>query len=172
MGLTPEEALMKLFSETPQSPSVIFYSMNEADVQAALKEPWVSIGSDSGSPTPQARVAAAAAHPRAYGTFPRVLGHYVRDEKLFTLEEAVRKVTSQAADRAQLSDRGVIRPGMRADIVVFDAARIRDVATYEDPHHFSEGVIDVIVNGVPVLRDEQMTNALPGKVLRGPGWKK
>ena len=101
-----------------------------------------------------------------------MLGHYVRDEKLFTLEEAVRKMTSQAADRAQLSDRGVIRPGMKADIVVFDAARIRDVATYEDPHRFSEGVIDVIVNGVPVLRSEQMTHALPGKVLRGPGWKK
>ena len=171
MGLTPEEALMKLFSETPQSPSVIFYSMNEADVQAALRQPWVSLGSDSGSPTPQARATSAAAHPRAYGTFPRVLGHYVRDEKLFTLEEAVRKMTSQAADRAQLSDRGVIRPGMKADIVVFDAARIRDVATYEDPHRFAEGVIDVVVNGVPVLRDAQMTSALPGKMLRGQGWK-
>ena len=172
MSLSPEEALMKLFSETPQSPSVIFYSMNEADVQAALRQPWVSLGSDSGSPTPQARATSAAAHPRAYGTFPRVLGHYVRDEKLFTLEEAVRKMTSQAADRAQLSDRGVIRPGMKADIVVFDAARIRDVATYEDPHHFSEGVLDVVVNGVPVLRDEQMTSALPGKILRGRGYKR
>jgi N-acyl-D-aspartate/D-glutamate deacylase len=169
MGTTPEEALMKLFSETPLSPSVIFFSMNEADVQYALKQPWVSIGSDSGSPTPEARANAAAVHPRAYGTFPRVLGRYVRDEKLFTLEEAVRKMTSQAADRAQLADRGVIRPGMKADIVVFDPARIRDVATYEDPHHFSEGVIDVIVNGVPVLREEQMTDALPGKVLRGRG---
>src|SRR4029077_18376381 len=123
-------------------------------------------------PTPQARATAAPAHPRAYGTFPRVLGRYVRDEKLFTLEEAVRRMTSQAADRAQLADRGVIRPGMKADLVVFDPASIRDVATYEDPHHFSEGVIDVIVNGVTVLRDEQMTNALPGRVIRGRGWKK
>jgi len=172
MGLSLDEALMKLFAETPQSPSVIFYSMNEADVQAALKQPWVSLGSDSGSPTPEARAKAAAAHPRAYGTFPRVLGHYVRDEKLFSLEEAVRKMTSQAADRAQLADRGVIRPGMKADIVVFDAARIRDVATYADPHRFSEGVIDVVVNGVPVLRGEQMTVALPGKVLRGRGYRK
>jgi N-acyl-D-amino-acid deacylase len=172
MGTTSEEALMKLFSETPSSPSVIFFSMNEADVQAALRQPWVSFGSDSGSPTPEARATAAPAHPRAYGTFPRVLGRYVRDEKLFTLEEAVRKMTSQAADRAQLADRGVIRPGMKADLVVFDAARIRDVATYEDPHHFSEGVIDVIVNGVPVLRDEQMTNVLPGRVLRGRGYRK
>ena len=170
MATTPEEALMNLFCETPSSPSVIFFSMNEADVQEALKQPWVSVGSDSGSPTPAARASGAAAHPRAYGTFPRVLGHYVRDEKLFTLEEAVRKMTSQAADRAQLADRGLLRPGMKADIVVFDPARIRDVATYEDPHHFSEGVIDVIVNGVPVLQEEQMTEALPGRVLRGRGY--
>ncbi len=172
LGTTPEEALMKLFSETPTSPSVIFFSMNEPDVQFALEQPWVSIGSDSGSPTPQARATAASTHPRAYGTFPRVLGRYVRDEKLFTLEEAVRKMTSQAADRAQLADRGVLRPGMKADLVVFDPARIRDVATYEDPHHFSEGIIDVIVNGVPVLRDEQMTDTLPGKVLRGRGYRR
>ena len=170
MGTTPEEALIKLFSETPSSPSVIFFSMSEPDVQYALKQPWVSIGSDSGSPTPQARATAAPAHPRAYGTFPRVLGHYVRDEKLFTLEEAVRKMTSQAADRVQLTDRGVIRPGMKADLVVFDPMRIRDVATYEDPHHFSDGIIDVIVNGIPVLKEEQMTDALPGKVLRGRGF--
>ena len=144
--------------------------MNEDDVQYALKQPFVSIGSDSGSPTPQARATQAGVHPRAYGTFPRVLGHYVRDLKLFTLEEAVRKMTSQAADRAQLTDRGVLRPGMKADIVVFDPEKIRDVATYEDPHHFSEGVIDVIVNGVPVLRDGAMTTALPGRALRGRGW--
>jgi N-acyl-D-amino-acid deacylase len=171
MNVTPEEALMRLFAETPMSPSVIFFSMNEDDVQYALKQPWVSIGSDSGSPTPQARATQAGVHPRAYGTFPRVLGHYVRDVKLFTLEEAVRKVTSQAADRAQLSDRGLLRPGMKADIVVFDPDKIRDVATYEDPHHFSEGIIDVVVNGVAVLRDEQMTDALPGRALRGRGWE-
>src|SRR5581483_11029999 len=156
----------KLFSETPASPSVIFFSMSEPDVQYALKQPWISIGSDSGSPTPQARATNAPAHPRAYGTFPRVLGHYVRDEKLFPLEEAVRKMTSQAADRAQLRDRGVLRPGMKADVVVFDPEQIRDTATYEDPHHFAAGVIDVIVNGVPVLWDGQMTSALPGRVLR------
>ena len=170
MNVAPDEALMKLFSETPTSPAVIYFSMNESDVQYALKQPWVSLGADSGSPTPEARAKNLGAHPRAYGTFPRVLGHYVRDVKLFTLEEAVRKMTSQAADRANLSDRGVLRPGMKADIVVFDPQTIHDVATYEDPHHFSEGVIDVIVNGVPVLREGQMTQALPGRVLRGRGW--
>jgi dihydroorotase/N-acyl-D-amino-acid deacylase len=171
MATTPAEAMMRLFSETTGSPSVIFFSMNEEDVQYALKQPWVSIGSDSGSPTPAARAQGIAVHPRAYGTFPRVLGHYVRDEKLFTLEEAVRKATSQAADRAQLTDRGILRPGMKADIVVFDPEHIRDSSVYEDPHHFSEGVLDVVVNGVAVLREGQMTNALPGTVLRGRGWK-
>jgi dihydroorotase/N-acyl-D-amino-acid deacylase len=172
MQTTPEEALVRLFSETTGSPSVIFFSMNEADVQTALRQPWVSIGADSGAPTPQSRAAGVAVHPRAYGTFPRVAGHYVRDEHLFSLEEAVRKMTSQAADRVNIHDRGILRPGMKADIVVFDAAKIRDVATYDDPHHFSEGVIDVVVNGTPILRDGVMTNAFPGRVLRGNGYVK
>ncbi len=172
MNVPPEEAMMRLFAETNGSPGVIFFSMNEDDVQTALKQPFVSIGSDSGAPPPIARATAAGSHPRAYGTFPRVMGHYVRDEHLFTLEEAVRKATSQAADRTNLTDRGVLRPGMKADVVVFDANSIRDVSTYEDPHHFSEGVLDVIVNGVTVLREGAMTNALPGHVLRGRGYRK
>ena len=172
MNLAPDEAMMRLFAETTGSPGVIFFSMNEGDVQTALKQSFVSIGSDSGSPSPAARAASAGAHPRAYGTFPRVMGHYVRDEHLFTLEEAVRKATSQAADRTNLSDRGVLRPGMKADVVVFDAAAIRDVSTYEDPHHFSEGIVDVVVNGKAVLRDGMMTTALPGRVLRGRGYVK
>ncbi len=171
MQTTPEEALVRLFLETTGSPSVIFFSMNEADVQTALRQPWVSVGADSGAPTPQSRAAGVAVHPRAYGTFPRVVGHYVRDEHLFSLEEAVRKMTSQAADRANLRDRGILRPGMKADVVVFDPAKIRDVATYDDPHHFSEGVVDVVVNGVTVLRDGVMTSALPGHVLRGNGYR-
>ncbi len=171
MKVEPDEAMMSLFAETNSSPSVIFFSMNEADVQTALKQPFVSIGSDSGSPPPAARAGGFAVHPRAYGTFPRVLGHYVRDEHLFTLEEAVRKATSQAADRTNFTDRGVLRPGMKADLVVFDAEKIRDVSTYEDPHHFSEGILDVIVNGTPVLQDGAMTKALPGRVLRGRGYK-
>lgn len=170
MGTTPAEALIRLFTESPASPSVIYFSMSEADVEYALKQPWVSIGSDSGSPPPQARATSAPAHPRAYGTFTRVLGHYVRDEKLFTVEEAVRKMTSQAADRVHLEDRGVLRPGMKADIVVFDPDTVRDVATYDNPHQFSQGIIDVLVNGVPVLQEGEMTKALPGRVLRGKGW--
>ncbi len=170
MGVAPEEALMTLFAENEVSPRVIFFSMNEDDVRHALRQPWVSVGSDGSAPTAGLRASNAAVHPRAYGTFPRVLGHYVRDEKLFTLEEAVRKMSSQAALRANLHDRGVLRPGMKADIIVFDPQTIRDVSTFEDPHHFSEGVSDVIVNGVPVLRDGVMTGAHPGRSIRGRGF--
>jgi N-acyl-D-amino-acid deacylase len=99
-----------------------------------------------------------------------VIGHYARDEKLFTLEEAVRKMTSQAADRANLEKRGILRPGMKADIVVFDPEKIRDLATFENPNQFSLGIIDVIVNGVPVMRDGVLTDALPGRAIRGPGY--
>jgi dihydroorotase/N-acyl-D-amino-acid deacylase len=169
MSVPPEEALIKLFAESTSSPSVIFFSMNESDVQTALKQPFVSVGSDSGAPSPQARAMKSSQHPRAYGTFARVVGHYVRDEHLFTLEEAVRKITSQAADRANLSDRGILRPGLKADITIFDPETIRDLATYPEPHQFSEGVSDVIVNGVPVMRDGKITTALPGRVLRGKG---
>jgi dihydroorotase/N-acyl-D-amino-acid deacylase len=172
MNVAPEEALIRLFAESSGSPNVIFFSMNEADVQTALKQPWVSVGSDSGSPSPQARATKAAAHPRAYGSFPRVAGHYVRDEHLLTLEEAVRKMTSQAADRVGFTDRGILRPGMKADIIVFDPETIRDPATYDEPHQFGEGVSDVVVNGVAVLRDGKITAALPGRVLRGKGWVK
>ena len=171
MNLPPEEALMKLFAETENSPGVIFFSMNEQDVQTALRQPWVSFGSDSGNPAPRARAEQTGVHPRAYGTFPRVMGHYVRDEKLLTLEEAVRRATSQAADRVNLRDRGILRPGMKADIVVFDPDKIRDVATFDDPHRFSEGVSDVIVNGVPVLREGAITAALPGRILRARGYE-
>lgn len=171
MGTTPEEALARLYADANVSPRVIFFSMDEGDVQYALKQPWVSVGADSGSPTPADRAANNAVHPRGYGTFPRVAGHYVRDVKLFSLEEAVRKMTSQAADRAHLDDRGVLRPGMKADIIVFDPDTIRDVATFDDPHHFAEGVSSVIVNGVAVLRDGVMTPALPGRSIRGKGYR-
>jgi N-acyl-D-amino-acid deacylase len=132
-----------------------------------MKQPWVSVGSDSGAVVGVLRN--AGAHPRAYGTFPRVLGHYVRDEKLFSLEEAVRKVTSQAASRVHITDRGILKPGMKADVVIFDPATIADRSTYEDPHHFSVGISHVVVNGTPVLRDGTMTDALPGRVLRHAG---
>jgi len=171
MNQPVEEALMKLFAETPFTPSVIFFSMNEDDVKFALRQPFVSVGSDSGAPSPEQRAKNVAVHPRAYGTSPRVAGHYVRDEKLFTLEEAVRKMTSQAADRIRVADRGILRPGMKADIIVFDQNAVRDLATYEQPNQFSEGISSVVVNGEIVLRDGVMTNALPGRPIRGRGYE-
>jgi N-acyl-D-amino-acid deacylase len=171
MGVTVDEALIALFVDGPISPRVIFFSMHEDDVRHALKQPFVSVGSDASAPSDKARAENTAVHPRAYGTFPRVLGRYSRDEKLFPLEEAIRKITSQAALRANIHDRGILREGMKADLVIFDPATIRDLSTFEDPHHFSEGISDVIVNGVPVLRDGAMTGARPGKTIRGKGWK-
>jgi N-acyl-D-amino-acid deacylase len=164
MNATPAEAALRLFEVSNSSPIAIFFGLNEEDLQTAMKQPWVAVGSDSGAVV--GAMKDVGAHPRAYGTFPRILGHYVRDVHLFPLEEAVRKMTSLAASRAGFRDRGILREGMKADVVVFDPAAIRDVSTYEDPHHFSEGISYVIVNGTPVLLNAKMTGALPGRVLR------
>ena len=137
-------------------------------MKTALVQPWVAFGSDSGAVVGEMRN--SGAHPRAYATFSRVLSQYVREEKLLTLEEAVRKMTSLAASRAGFTDRGVIKVGMKADLAVFDPAKVRDRSTYEDPHHFSEGVSHVLVNGTSVLRDGKMTGALPGRVLRNSAY--
>lgn len=164
MGVDPAEAALRLFEESRSSPIGIYFSLSEDDMKHALKQPWVAVCSDSGAVVGEMRN--SGAHPRAYATFSTILGQYVREEKLLPLEEAVRKMTSLAASRAALLDRGMIREGMKADIVVFDPARVRAVSTYEDPHHFSEGVHHVIVNGVPVLLEGTMTGSLPGRILR------
>lgn len=165
MGVEPAEAVVRLFEQSPRnSPIAIYFSLSEDDMKYALKQPWVSLGSDSGAVVGPMRN--RGAHPRAYGTFARVLGKYVRDEKLMTLEEAIRKMTSLAASRANLRDRGILREGLKADVAVFDPRIVRDVSTYEDPHHFSEGVSDVFVNGTAVLSGGKMTGKLPGRMLR------
>ena len=164
MNTTPAEAALRLFEVSNSSPIAIYFGLSEDDLQLAMKQPWVAVGSDSGAVV--GAMKDVGAHPRAYGTFPRILGHYVRDVHLFPLEEAVRKMTSLAASRAGFKDRGVLKEGMKADVVVFDPNTIRDVSTYEDPHHFSEGISDVIVNGTAVLQNGKMTGALPGRVLR------
>jgi N-acyl-D-amino-acid deacylase len=164
MSTTPAEAVLRLFEASTASPIAIYFGLNEEDMKYALKQPWVAVGSDSGAVVGAMRD--VGAHPRAYGTFPRILGVYVREQHLLTLEDAVRKMTSLAASRAGFKDRGLLREGMKADVVVFDPNTIRDLSTYEDPHHFSVGISDVIVNGTPVLRGGAMTEALPGRVLR------
>jgi dihydroorotase/N-acyl-D-amino-acid deacylase len=164
MNTTPAEATLRLFEMSSSSPIGIYFGLLEEDLKLAMKQPWVAVGSDSGAVVGTMRD--VGAHPRAYGTFPRILGHYVRDEKLFTLEEAVRKMTSLAAARARFLDRGILREGFKADVVVFDPLIIADTSTYEDPHHFSVGIRDVIVNGRGVLREAAMMEELPGRVMR------
>jgi N-acyl-D-amino-acid deacylase len=170
MALPQDEALVALFEAHALSPRVIYFSMSEDDVRTALRTPWVSVGSDASAPGLKLRSENTSVHPRAYGTFPRVLGYYSRDEKLFPLEEAVRKITSQAALRAHIFDRGLLRPGMKADVVLFDPEQVKDFSTFDDPHHFSVGIDDVIVNGIPVLRHGHLTGALPGRTVRGRGY--
>lgn len=146
-----------------------YFMMDEANVRLNLQQPWIKIGTDAGAVDPA--TFKGLVHPRALGTFPRILGHYVRDEKLMPLEEAVRKMTSATATRLSLHDRGLLEPGMYADVVVLDPATIIDKATYEEPIQVSVGVRDVFVNGVQVIRGGQHTGAKPGHVLRGPGYK-
>lgn len=146
----------------------INFSMSEENVGMQLRRPWVVIGSDAGGQDPDS--ATGLTHPRAYGTFARVLGKYVRTDSLLTLEDAVRKMTSATAARLKLRDRGLLREGMYADVVVFDAATIIDKATFERPHQLSVGVKYVFVNGVAVVSDGKHTGAKPGRVMRGPGW--
>jgi N-acyl-D-amino-acid deacylase len=171
MGEDPRDAVMDLVIADKGQSSVITAIMDEADVRAALADPLVSICTDSGAQAEDGPLSESKSHPRAWGTFARILGHYVRDEHLITLEEAVRKMTSQPATRVHLLDRGILRPGMAADITVFNPATIRDVSTYADPKHYSVGVIDVFVNGRAVVRDGRITAERPGRALRGPGYQ-
>jgi dihydroorotase/N-acyl-D-amino-acid deacylase len=169
MGKPWPETVVELIVTEGRDLSKINFTMSEDNVQMQIRWPWVVIGTDAGGVNPDS--ARSVVHPRAYGTYPRILGRYVREQKLFTLEEAVRKMTSAVATRLGLRDRGLLREGMFADVVVFDDKTVIDLATPEKPHQLSRGVAHVFVNGVQVLRDGQHTGATPGRVVRGPGWK-
>jgi N-acyl-D-amino-acid deacylase len=164
-GQDPLDAAFDLLADEAGRGSVILFQLDEADFRRALAHPQVMIGSDGSSLAVEGVMAAGKPHPRSYGTFPRVLGHYARDEKLISLPEAVRKMTGLPADRLGLADRGVLRPGARADVVAFDAATIIDRATYEEPHRYAAGVSHVLVNGRVVVEGGEHTGALPGRVL-------
>jgi N-acyl-D-amino-acid deacylase len=165
----PIDTIMDLLIQDP-SMGVSVFAMSQADVTLALQQPWVSIDNDSEGTSPEGLLGRAHPHPRAYGTFPRILAKYVRQDKALTLEDAIRKFSALPAQRMRLSDRGVLKEGMWADLVIFDPATIRDRATFDKPNQLSEGMEYVLVNGVPVIDQGQMTGALPGKVLRGPGY--
>ena len=170
MGKDPRDALMDIVVADHGETECIIAIMTEADVRAALAHPLVSICTDSGARAEDGPLADSKSHPRGWGTFARILGKYVRDEKVLTLEAAVRKMTAQAANRVGLRDRGVLRPGMAADITVFDPATIHDVATYENPNQYAVGVRYVLVNGKAVVFEGRITDARPGRPLRGPGY--
>jgi N-acyl-D-aspartate/D-glutamate deacylase len=167
----PIDTIFDLLIEDPGM-SVAVFAMSEQDIAYALKQPWVSIDNDSQGTAPDGVLGQEHPHPRAYGTFPRILRKYVREEKLLTLQDAIRKFSALPAQRMRLTDRGVLKQGMWADVVIFDPATIRDVATFENPNQLSVGMEYVLVNGMPVIERGKMTDALPGKVLRGAGMRK
>ncbi len=167
----PIDALCDLLIADRAYTEVAVFGMSEKDVAVALGQPWVSIDNDSQGTSPDGILGREHPHPRAYGTFPRILRKYVREEHELRLEEAVRKFAALPAARLGLADRGVLKIGMWADVVVFDPATVRDRATFESPNQLSEGMDYVLVNGVPVIDGGKATGALPGKVLRGPGYR-
>jgi N-acyl-D-amino-acid deacylase len=171
-GKSPEETAMDLVVEDGSRVSVVYFLASEENLRKEIALPWVSFGSDEGSPAPEGVFLKSNCHPRAYGNVARLLGRYVRDEKIIPLQEAIRRLSSLPATNLKLDHRGAFKPGFFADVVVFDPAQIRDHATYDKPHQYSTGVRDVFVNGVQVLKDGEHTGAKPGQVVHGPGWKK
>jgi N-acyl-D-aspartate/D-glutamate deacylase len=163
------DAAIDLLADEGQRISTIYFGMDEQNVRLQLQQPWVKISSDAGGLDPQWAAPVGPTHPRAYGTWPRVLGRYVRDESVLALEDAIRKMTSSVADRVGLRDRGLLRAGLFADVVLFDPATVRDNATFTDPHQLSTGIRDVWVNGTRVLHDGVHTGATPGRFVKGPG---
>jgi len=173
MGTDWVTAAMNLVESDSSRVGTLFFLMSEDNVKLQLRQPWIKIGTDAGGMDPDsAKARGDLAHPRAYGTYPRILGKYVRDEHVLPLEDAIRKMTSAVATRLSIPDRGVLRPGLLADIVVFDPDAIGDRATYEDPHQLSVGVKHVFVNGVEVVRDGRATGAKPGRVVWGPALRR
>ena len=170
-GTSPEETAMDLVIRDGSRVGTIYFIISEDNIAAQLRKPWVSVGSDAGSMAAEGVFLKSNPHPRAYGTFARILSKYVRDEQVIPLEEAVRRMTSLPATNLRIARRGRLAPGYHADVVVFNPGTIKDHATFEQPHQYATGVRDVFVNGVAVLRDGEHTGATPGRVVLGPGAK-
>jgi N-acyl-D-amino-acid deacylase len=169
-GTTPEETAMDLVIQDGSRVETVYFLMSEENVRKQTALPWMSFCSDSPSMAPEGEFLESSTHPRAYGTFARLLGKYVREEKTMPLEEAVYKLTKLPATNLKLKRRGELKVGYFADVVVFDPATIQDHATFAEPHQYSTGVEHVFVNGTQVLKNGDHTGALPGKVVRGPGY--
>ncbi|MCA1660675.1 MAG: D-aminoacylase [Novosphingobium sp.] len=169
-GKSPEETAIDLVIEDGSRVDVAYFLMSEDNVRRQVGLPWMSFGSDAEASAPEGVFLKSSTHPRAYGNVARLLGHYVRDQKAATLPDAIRRLTSFPAANLGLRDRGALKPGHFADVVIFDPATIKDHATFERPQQFATGVRDVFVNGVQVLKDSEHTGAKPGRFVRGPGW--
>jgi N-acyl-D-amino-acid deacylase len=172
MGKDPRDAVMDLVIADRAQSNVIISIMREDDVRLALANPLIAIGTDSAARAEDGPFSESKSHPRAWGSFPRILGKYVRDEKLITLEEAIRRFTSRPAARVGLADRGILRTGMKADITIFNPETVRDVSTFVDPTHYSEGIEHVLVNGRSVVSGGKITAERPGQSIRGRGYRK
>jgi N-acyl-D-amino-acid deacylase len=169
-GTSPEETILDLIVEDGSRVGTVYFSQSEDVVRRAVGLPWVSFNSDEASLAPEGVFLESNPHPRAYGSFARVLGKYVRDENVLTLQEAVRKLAALPAQTLRIDKRGELKPGFFADIIVFDPAKVQDHATFIDPHQYSTGMVHVFVNGEQVLEDGEHTGATPGRFVRGPGW--
>ena len=169
MGTDWLDTVMDLLRAEQRDIGTMYFLMNEDNVKLQLKQPWMKIGTDAGGSDPDSTK--ALVHPRSYGTYPRILGKYVREERVIPLEDAIRKMTSAVATRLLITDRGLLRPGMYADIVVFDPQRIQEHSTYEKPLQLSTGMHVVLINGVEVVRDGRHTGAKPGRIVRGSAWR-
>ena len=170
-GTSPAETAMNLVIEDDSRVGTIYFLMSEQNIKKKIAIPWMAFDSDAASLEPEGVFLKRNPHPRAYGSFARLLGKYARDEKIIPLEEAIRRLTSFSAENLGLKRRGSLKPGHLADIVIFDPESIQDHATFEKPHQYSTGVHHVFVNGTQVLKDGEHTGAKPGRVVRGPGWK-
>lgn len=170
-GKSPEEAAMDLIVQDSTRIGAAYFLMNEENVKEQVALPWVSFGSDEGSYTPEGVFLKSQPHPRAYGNFIRVIGHYTRDEKLLSLEKAVYKLSKLPATNLKLRKRGELKVGNYADIVIFDPKTVQDHATYDKSQQFGTGVSDVFVNGIAVLKNGEHTNAKPGRFVKGPGFR-
>ena len=168
---SPEETAMDLVIQDHSRLGVVYFSMSEDNVKKQISQPWVSFCSDAGSYAPEGIFLKSSTHPRAYGNFARLLGKYVREEKVITIEEAVRKLTALPAGNMKIKKRGSLKPGYYADLAIFDQGKITDHATFENPRQYATGMVHVFVNGIQVLKNGEHTGALPGKVVKGPGWK-
>jgi N-acyl-D-amino-acid deacylase len=169
-GSSPEETIMDLVVEDQGGVDAVYFMMTEDNLRKQIALPWLSFCSDSPSLAPEGVFLESSTHPRAYGSFARVLGRFVREQGVIPLEEAIRKLSTLPAENLRIERRGRLEEGYFADVVVFDPATIQDHATYEDPHQYATGMVHVFVNGEQVLKDGEHTGATPGRVVRGPGW--